>query len=64
MRLISVNEVASRLSLSPLTVRRLIRRGELPHVRPTGRSIRVPEDAVEAIIARGSPASESGTGTE
>jgi excisionase family DNA binding protein len=52
MRLISVNEAAARLGLSPLTIRRLIRRGELPHVRPTGRAIRVPEDAVEAIIAR------------
>lgn len=50
MRLISVNEVAARLGLSPITVRRLIHRGTLPHVRPTGRTVRVPEDAVEAII--------------
>jgi excisionase family DNA binding protein len=52
MRLISINEAAERLSLSRLTIRRLIRRGVLPHVRPTGRTIRVPEDAVEAL-ARG-----------
>jgi excisionase family DNA binding protein len=50
MRLITVNEAATRLGLSPLTVRRLIRRGQLPHVRPAGRTVRVPEDAVEAII--------------
>ena len=52
MRLISVNEAAVRLGLSPLTVRRLIRRGTLPHVRPTGRTVRVPEDAVEALAKR------------
>jgi len=55
MRLISINEAADRLSLSRLTIRRLIRRGVLPHVRPAGRIIRVPEDAVEALV-RGSNA--------
>jgi excisionase family DNA binding protein len=49
MRLISVNEAADRLSLSPLTIRRLIRRGTLPHARPTPRTVRVPESAVAAL---------------
>ncbi len=49
MRLMSVNEAAARLGLSPLTVRRLIRRGVLPHARPTPRTVRVPESAVEAL---------------
>lgn len=52
MHLISVNEAATRLGLSPLTIRRLIRRGDLPHVRPTGRSVRIPEDAIADFIAR------------
>ena len=50
MRLITVNEAAHRLGLSPLTVRRLIRRVQfLPYIRP-GRTVRVPEDAVERIV--------------
>jgi len=49
MRLISINEAGYRLGLSRLTIRRLIRRGVLPHVRVTGRTIRVPKDAVDAL---------------
>jgi excisionase family DNA binding protein len=49
MRLISVNEAADRLSLSPLTIRRLIKRGELPHARPTARTVRIPECAVMTL---------------
>ena len=49
MRLITVNEAAARLGLSPLTIRRLIQRGELPHVRPTRRTVRIPESAVTAL---------------
>jgi excisionase family DNA binding protein len=49
MRLISVNEAADRLGLSPLTIRRLIQHGELPHVRPTPRTVRIPESAVIAL---------------
>lgn len=52
MRLISVNEAAARLGLSPLTVRRLIQRGELRHIRPTDRSVRVPEEEIADFIAR------------
>ncbi len=53
MRLISVNEAAARLGLSPLTIRRLIRRGDLPHVRPAGRAVRVREEDVQALIRVG-----------
>ncbi len=49
-------EVADRLSLAPETVYRMIRRGDLSHVRAVGRrAIRVPEGAVEAIIAGRGP---------
>ena len=53
MRLISVNEAAIRLGLSPLTIRRLIRRGELPAVHPTKRAVRLREEEVEALIRVG-----------
>jgi excisionase family DNA binding protein len=48
---ISVNEAASCLGLSPITVRRLIKQGQLPHVRPVGWGIWEPEDVGEAILA-------------
>jgi excisionase family DNA binding protein len=50
MRLISVNEAAARLGLSPLTIRRLIRCGKLPHVRPTPRTVRLRETDLEAFL--------------
>ena len=50
MRLITVNEAAARLGLSPLTIRRLIREGKLPHVRPTPRAVRVREADLEAFL--------------
>jgi excisionase family DNA binding protein len=59
MRLISVNQAADRLGLSPLTIRRLIQRGELPQVRPTPRTIRIPESAVIAL-ATPNPKTEGG----
>jgi excisionase family DNA binding protein len=62
MRLLSVNEVASRLGLSPLTVRRLIRQGKLPYVRPTPRTIRVPESAVIALAMGTAPATPTTEG--
>ncbi len=63
MRLLSVNEVAVRLGLSPLTIRRLIRQGKLPHVRPTPRTIRVPESAVTALATGTSPMTPNTEGT-
>jgi excisionase family DNA binding protein len=52
MRLLTIAECSQRLALAPNTIRRLIRQGTLPHVRPAGRrAIRVPEAAVEAIVA-------------
>jgi excisionase family DNA binding protein len=44
-RLLTVSETADRLNVSTVTVRRLIRRGELPAVRlaGTGSAIRIAE---------------------
>ena len=48
-RLITVREAAYRLSLAEITVRRMIRRNELPVVRIGKRSVRIPLEDVERI---------------
>lgn len=50
-RLLKVTEVSMLTGLSPSTVRRLIADGRLASVRPTPRTVRVPEDAVQALMA-------------
>jgi excisionase family DNA binding protein len=47
-RLFSVEETASILDLSRLTVYALIKRGEIPHVK-LGRSVKVPADYLERM---------------
>ena len=53
-RLLTVAEVAQRLRLHPITIRRHIKSGRLPAMR-IGRSVRVKEEDVEAKmeLARG-----------
>lgn len=53
MRLLRINEAADRLGLQPSTVRKLIRSGEIPSVRPTRRAVRVREEDIEALIRVG-----------
>lgn len=48
-RLLTVREVADRLHVHPITVRRLIGSGRLPAVR-IGRSVRVCESDLEAFL--------------
>jgi excisionase family DNA binding protein len=48
-RLLTVDEVAQRLRLHPITVRRHIRSGRLPATR-IGRSVRVKEEDIEKTI--------------
>jgi excisionase family DNA binding protein len=50
MKLLTVDAVAERLGISSVTVRRLIAAGRLPAVRPSPRTVRIPEDAVEAFV--------------
>jgi excisionase family DNA binding protein len=50
--LLTFHEVAKRLAVSPATVRRLVRSGELTKV-VIGGSVRVEPSEVEALIARG-----------
>jgi len=52
-KLISVKEAAERLAVRPGTVRLWIRLRRLPSVRVGLRAIRVPADAVEALIEYG-----------
>jgi excisionase family DNA binding protein len=51
-RLLTINEAAGPelLRMHPRTVRRHVKEGRLPHVR-IGGAIRIPEDALNALIA-------------
>lgn len=51
--LLTRGEAAERLRLSEATVRRLARRGHLHEVRVSERAVRVDEDSVEHLAARG-----------
>ncbi len=53
MRLLRLEEVAYRLGLKASTIRKLIRVGQIPAVRPTKRAVRVREEDVEALIRLG-----------
>ena len=50
--LLSVRDVAARLAVSELTVRRLIEAGSLPAVR-VGRQLRIDPDELEAFLREG-----------
>jgi excisionase family DNA binding protein len=49
VRFLTVGEVADMMRVSNMTVYRLVHSGELPAIR-FGRSFRIPETAVEAVI--------------
>jgi len=53
--LLRYEQVAERLGLKESTVRRLAATGVLPKIHPTpaGRAVRIPSDAVDALIRRG-----------
>ena len=50
VRFLTVAEVAAALRVSRMTVYRMVHSGELPAIR-FGRSFRVPEQALEAIVS-------------
>ena len=59
-KLLTVNEVAERLGLKVATIRRYILERKIDYVK-YGRSVRVPLEAVEKMIAAGyRPAIEEG----
>ncbi len=49
VRFLTVAEVAEIMRVSNMTVYRLVHSGELPAIR-FGRSFRIPETAVEAVL--------------
>jgi excisionase family DNA binding protein len=49
VRFLTVAEVADMMRVSTMTVYRLVHSGDLPAIR-FGRSFRIPETAVEAVI--------------
>ena len=50
-RLLTIRQVAEQLGLSPRTVSRLIKRGELTAIR-LGRSVRIHPSELESLIRR------------
>ncbi len=58
-KFMTVTEVAEMMRVSRMTVYRMIHAGDLPAVR-FGRSYRVPQEAVQAIVSD----TDSATGTE
>lgn len=57
VRFLTVAEVADMMRVSTMTVYRMVHAGELPAIR-FGRSFRIPESAVAAVIAM--PAADVG----
>ncbi|MDO5496061.1 MAG: helix-turn-helix domain-containing protein [bacterium] len=58
-RFLTVAEVADLMRVSKMTVYRMVHSGDLPAVR-MGRSFRVPQKAVEELVALGLAEWESG----
>ncbi|MFM6974432.1 MAG: helix-turn-helix domain-containing protein [Agromyces sp.] len=56
VRFLTVAEVAAMMRVSRMTVYRMVHAGDLPAIR-FGKSFRVPESAVEAVLAH--PVAES-----
>ena len=55
-RLLSVPQVSEMLSLKPATIRKMLWRGELTAIRPTGRrAVRIDEIEVERLISGQAP---------
>jgi|CXWL01.1.fsa_nt_gi excisionase family DNA binding protein len=52
-RLLTVEEAAQRLRLKPATIRRMIFQRRIDTVRPSVRAVRVPQSAIEKILAAG-----------
>jgi len=48
-KLLTVNELADMLSVNPMTVRRMVKRGQLSAVR-IGRAIRFEPTAIDAFL--------------
>lgn len=64
VRLLRIEEAASRLGLKPSTIRKLIYLRQIPAVHPTKRAVRVREEDVEALIRVGyRPAQAKPVGT-
>jgi excisionase family DNA binding protein len=56
--LLTVQEVAELLKLNPQTIRNMIDRGELGHLRVGPRRIRIRQSQLDALLAAGEPGAE------
>ena len=52
-KLLTRTETAERLNVSPMTVRRLAKRGHLTEVRVSERVVRIPEESAETLATYG-----------
>jgi excisionase family DNA binding protein len=59
VRFLTVAEVADMMRVSKMTVYRMVHSGDLPAIR-FGRSFRVPESAVVAVIEGSAPVDRTG----
>lgn len=59
-KLLTVNEAAEVLSLTPTTIYRMTKAGALPHVR-IGRSIRFSEEDLKSLFKEAEPKREAPT---
>lgn len=59
-KLLTAAEAAERLAVSPVTVRRWLHRGHIPSVK-LGRTLRVREEDVEALVRFGLEPTGRGT---
>ncbi len=51
--LLSVKEAATRLGMSPWTLRQWISRKKIDYIRVGERAVRIPEGVIEKIVADG-----------
>lgn len=59
MKLLTVSDVAKALGVSRYTVYNMIRRGQIPALKLGRRTIRIPENWLDQLLARNMPKGET-----
>lgn len=53
VKLLDYNEVAEMINVKPAAVKKFVYRGLIPTVRFSGKTWRIPQDKLEAVIEQG-----------